>query len=137
LGKLLKDFGLHSEEDVYVRVGYGRLETRHMIERLAPSLSKALPRLRRTRRKVLPFYKRSSIRQQRMKKSGSLISVDGMDDVLVYYAKCCNPIPAIRLSALSPGTRDNRASVGLSQSFEFDQARRLEVAWNALKPARP
>ena len=35
---LLKDFGLHNADEVFVRVGYGKMEPKHILERLAPEL---------------------------------------------------------------------------------------------------
>lgn len=135
--KLLKDFGLHSEEDVYVRVGYGRLETRHMVERLAPDLIQTPAKAKEAEGENPSFLQKVfKSAQQKMKKSGSLISVDGMDDVLVYYAKCCNPIPGDPIVGFI--TRGRGITVHRSdcrKAFEFDQARRLDVAWNTAAAA--
>lgn len=135
--KLLKDFGLHSEEDVYVRVGYGRLETRHIVERLAPDLIQTPAKAKETEGESPSFLQKVfKSAQQKMKKSGSLISVDGMDDVLVYYAKCCNPIPGDPIVGFI--TRGRGITVHRSdcrKAFEFDQARRLDVAWNTAAAA--
>lgn len=135
--KLLKDFGLHSEEDVYVRVGYGRLETRHMVERLAPDLIQTPAKAKESDGENPSFLQKVfKSAQQKMKKSGSLISVDGMDDVLVYYAKCCNPIPGDPIVGFI--TRGRGITVHRSdcrKAFEFDQARRLDVAWNTAAAA--
>lgn len=131
--KLLKDFGLQNEDDVYVRVGYGRLETRHLVERLAPDLTNA-PVKEKGKTDDSPTFLQKVFKsaQQKMKKSGSLISVDGMDDVLVYYAKCCNPIPGDPIVGFI--TRGRGITVHRSdcrKAFEFDQDRKLEVAWTA------
>lgn len=129
--KLLKDFGLHSEDDVYVRVGYGRLETKHIVDRLAPELKSGAKTKEKEEEKASFLQKVFKSAQQRIKKTGSLISVDGMDDVLVYYAKCCNPIPGDPIVGFI--TRGRGITVHRSdcrKAFEFDQARRLDVAWN-------
>ena len=55
-----------------------------------------------------------------------------MDDVLVYFAKCCNPHPQGSLSSdLSP--RGRGVTVHRSdcrRAFEFDQMRKVDVEWN-------
>jgi guanosine-3',5'-bis(diphosphate) 3'-pyrophosphohydrolase len=66
-----------------------------------------------------------------MKKSGSLISVGGMDDVLVYFAKCCTPIPGDPIVGFI--TRGRGVTVHRSdcrKAFEFDQMRKVDVDWN-------
>lgn len=68
---------------------------------------------------------------QKAKKSGSLISVSGMDDMLVHYARCCHPIPGDPIVGFI--TRGRGITVHRSdcpKAFEFDQIRRVDVEWN-------
>lgn len=127
--KLLKDFGLHNEEEVYVRVGYGKMEPRHMVERLAPHLLSS-PQKEKEEEKPSFMQKVLKNAQAKVRKTGSLISVSGMDDVLVYYAKCCNPIPGDPIVGFI--TRGRGITIHRSdcrKAFEFDQDRRVDVQW--------
>ena len=137
--EFLKDFGIHSEDELYIRVGYGRIETRTLVERLAPDLVQ--PGAAAVKAKEEPTFIQKVFKSaaQKMKKSGSLVTVSGMDDVLVYYAKCCNPIPGDPIVGFI--TRGRGITVHRSdcrKAFEFDQDRRVDVDWssnNATMPA--
>ncbi|MFN7729452.1 MAG: RelA/SpoT family protein [Bdellovibrio sp.] len=124
------DFGLHSEEELFVRVGYGKLEPKTVRERLAPDL---LPDSTSPKTKEEPTFIQKVFKSaaQKIRKSGSLVKVSGMEDVLVYYAKCCNPIPGDSIIGFI--TRGRGITVHRSdcrKAFEFDQDRRVEIEWN-------
>lgn len=128
--QLLKDFGLHNDDEVYVRVGYGKMEPRHIVERLAPGLGNQTVKPKEEEK---PSFMQKVLKsaQAKSRKTGSLISVSGMDDVLVYYAKCCNPIPGDGIVGFI--TRGRGITVHRSdcrKAFEFDQDRRVDVAWS-------
>jgi guanosine-3',5'-bis(diphosphate) 3'-pyrophosphohydrolase len=128
--KLKKDFGIHDDDEVLVRVGYGKMEPRILLERIAPELlaSQGKPEEKKNPNFMQKVFKSAA---QKMKKSGSLISVGGMDDVLVYFAKCCTPIPGDPIVGFI--TRGRGVTVHRSdcrKAFEFDQMRKVDVDWN-------
>lgn len=132
--KLLKDFGIHSEEDFLVKVGYGKLEPRHVVERLAPDLAVNPQKANRSEEAETPSFLQKVFKsaQAKTRKSGSLISVSGMDDILVHYAKCCNPIPGdVIIGFISRGRGITVHRTDCRKAFEFDQDRRVDVQWNA------
>lgn len=126
--KLLKDQGCSILEDLYVKVGYGTITAQQVIERLIPNAKTTDPA------KEEGSFLQRAIRAavQRTKKTSSLIRVDGMDDVLVRFAKCCSPIPGesiIGFITLGRGIIIHRA--GCTKALELDQDRRIDVEWNA------
>ncbi len=131
--KFKKDFGIHDDDEILVRVGYGKLEPRVVRERLAPDLVTGEPEVNEAAKEKDTFFQRVvNAATQKVKKSGSLISVSGMDDVLVHYARCCNPIPGDPIVGFI--TRGRGISVHRSdcrKAFEFDQLRKVDVGWNA------
>ncbi len=125
--KLLKDEGCSILEDLYVKVGYGAITPQQIISRLMPSTS-AAPAKEEEQSFLQKAFKAAV---QRTKKSSSLIRVDGMDDVLVRFAKCCSPIPGdsiVGFITLGRGIMIHRADC--SKAFELDQARRIDVEWS-------
>lgn len=126
----LKDFGIHSEEELMVRLGYGRLEAKTVIERLAPELIQGGDDNKEKRDEPNFMQKVIKSAAQKLRKSGSLISVSGMDDVLVYYAKCCNPIPGDPIVGfITRGRGITVHRTDCRKAFEFDQDRKVDVAW--------
>lgn len=129
--KLLKEQGCSNTEDLYVKVGYGTITPQQVIERLLPN--RGTP----AKTEESSFLQRAfKAAVQRTKKSSSLIRVDGMDDVLVRFAKCCSPIPGdaiVGYITLGRGIMIHRADC--TKAYELDQARRIDVEWSG-DPAR-
>jgi guanosine-3',5'-bis(diphosphate) 3'-pyrophosphohydrolase len=128
--KLKKDFGIHDDEEVLVRVGYGKMEPRNIVERLAPEILNQPVEENKSQK---PSFLQNVFKaaRQKVRKSGSLINVSGMDDVLVHYGRCCNPIPGDSIVGFI--TRGRGITVHRSdcrKAFEFDQLRRVDVEWN-------
>jgi len=127
----LKDFGLHEEEEAFVRVGYGKLEPRVILEKIASELLVAPVEESEKKTEASSFmqtvFKNAA---QKSKKSNSLISVSGMDDVLVHYAKCCNPIPGdVIIGFITRGRGITVHRTDCKKAFEFDQLRKVDVEW--------
>ena len=73
-------------EDLFVAVGYGKVSARQVLSRLLPPEKLAEPAEAEKPRPVVDAVRRFlSRRDERIK-------VKGTDDLLVYRAKCCNPI---------------------------------------------
>ncbi|HEY2737410.1 MAG TPA: bifunctional (p)ppGpp synthetase/guanosine-3',5'-bis(diphosphate) 3'-pyrophosphohydrolase, partial [Thermoanaerobaculia bacterium] len=88
LATYLQEEGLSKADDLYVRVGFGKTETRHVLERVLGTEKLEEPaekpsRLRQAVSKILPFGSGA----------GGPITVKGHGDLLAYLAKCCNPLP--------------------------------------------
>ncbi|QDK45162.1 GTP pyrophosphokinase [Bdellovibrio sp. ZAP7] len=124
----LKDFGLKDVEELYVTVGYGKLETRVLVERLSPeNIAKEAAKTEDST--FMERVMRAATHKTR--KTNSLVSVDGMDDMLVHYAKCCHPIPGDPIVGfISRGRGITIHRSDCSKAFEFDQLRKVDVAWN-------
>lgn len=125
--KFLKDNGAHGLDELYIKVGYGKLETRHIVDRLAPKSQSIDPKPPETSfmEKILKSA------SQKMRRTKSLISVEGMDDMLVHFAKCCSPIPGdsiIGFISRGRGVAIHRSDC--KKAFELDQLRKVDVAWN-------
>jgi guanosine-3',5'-bis(diphosphate) 3'-pyrophosphohydrolase len=128
LQQMLKDFGIHKVEELLIRIGYGRIEPKTVVERLAPELLKATPK---EEGGVSSFISRVFDSARKKKKAGSLIKVDGYDDMLIHFARCCNPLPGDPIVGFI--TRGRGISVHRSdcpKTFDFDADRKVEVEWN-------
>lgn len=135
MAELLKDFGIPEENEVLVRLGYGKLEPRVVLERLAPELLRDKDKSNANAEKSdEPSFLQRVVRSanQKAKKTGSLVSVGGMDDLLIHFAKCCNPIPGDAIVGFI--TRGRGVAVHCSncrKAFDFDQMRKVDVSWTA------
>lgn len=131
-GELFEDFvkaeGVHGLDELYIKIGYGKLETRHLVTKLVPE-NVAKNEAKSDDVSFMEKIAKAAVVKSR--KSNSLISVDGMDDVLVHYARCCNPIPGDPITGfISRGRGITIHRSDCSKAFEFDSERKVDVAWN-------
>lgn len=130
--KFKKDHGIHDDDEVLVRVGYGKLEPRVLLERLAPELLNQNAEEAPVKEKGSFLSNVFKSATQKAKKSGSLIAVSGMDNVLVHYARCCNPIPGDAIVGfITRGRGITVHRTDCRKAFEFDQMRKVDVDWNS------
>ncbi|HSA24359.1 MAG TPA: RelA/SpoT family protein, partial [Myxococcota bacterium] len=131
--KAAQQLGFKDVEEMLIRLGYGRLATIRVIELLLPP-DKAEER-REAEQKNLDEQKPSRITQifkRPGRKSKSGILVEGLDDVLVRFAKCCNPIPGDPLvGVITRGRGVTIHNRGCRRVASSDQNRLIEVKWDS------
>ncbi len=128
--KLLKDHGCSIADDLYVKVGYGTLTPQAVIQEL--KIDVPVDKDVTAKEEESGYLKRAfQAAIGKKKQSASLVVVDGLNDVLVRFAKCCNPIPGdsiLGFITLGRGIVIHRADC--PKAFELDQDRRIDVSWS-------
>jgi GTP pyrophosphokinase len=126
--KFARDHGCNSEEDLLVKVGYGTITPQTVVK----GLQIQLPQEKEPAKEESGFIKKAfQAAIGRKRQSASLITVDGMSDVLVRFARCCNPIPGdsiLGFITLGRGIVIHRADC--PKGFELEQDRRIDVEWS-------
>ncbi|WRS28245.1 bifunctional (p)ppGpp synthetase/guanosine-3',5'-bis(diphosphate) 3'-pyrophosphohydrolase [Oscillospiraceae bacterium MB08-C2-2] len=89
LNKISKNQHLNSAEEFFAAIGYGGI-----------SLSKIMPRIKEMYQQNYKVSHEEELKRQlektasqRPRKAASGVIVEGLDSVLVKFAKCCNPLP--------------------------------------------
>jgi GTP diphosphokinase / guanosine-3',5'-bis(diphosphate) 3'-diphosphatase len=85
LNKVVSDYGLQKPEDIYAAVGFGKIAPRQILSALFPELAPESD----SKLKVSAI---PSVVRRVFKQADSAITIKGQDGLLVYRAKCCNPI---------------------------------------------
>ncbi|GAM08206.1 GTP pyrophosphokinase [Geobacter sp. OR-1] len=127
--KLAVDFGLVADDDLMAAVGYGKLSSHQLIGKLIPA-EKLEQQQERKESRV------GKVIEKLTRKSSSAIQINGVDDVLVRFGKCCNPVPGDDIIGFI--TRGRGVTVHTSDcplARESDPERRIDVAWNRDKRA--
>ena len=125
--KLANDSGLSKIEDLYAAVGFGRFSARQLLARLFQEPGKAAeqeatdagPTLVKTVKRMLGFGEAPLI-------------VKGYDDLLVYRAKCCNPIPGDEIVGYitrGRGVAVHTRTCPNVQNLMYQTERRIAVEW--------
>ncbi len=122
----LRKSGANDLEDLYVRIGYGKVLPRQVVKALEPEAESVDEKI--TEDSFLSKAYKSAV--QRKKKSRSIISVDGMDDILVRFAKCCTPIPGDPIKGfISRGRGITIHKSDCEKIFAIDNDRSVDVEW--------
>ncbi len=123
LSKVAVELGVKKSDDLLAAVGYGKISARSILGKLVPAEeleeSREGPASPVARRNVLP-------RDEKIK-------VTGFDDLLVYRARCCNPIRGEKIAGYV--TRGKGVSVHATScpnvlNLLYDPDRRIEVVWD-------
>lgn len=126
--KYAREQGCNSEEDLLVKVGYGAVTPQDVVH----ALQIQVPEKPEAGKEEVGFLKKAfQAAIGRKRQSASLITVDGMSDVLVRFAKCCNPIPGdsiLGFITLGRGIVIHRADC--PKAFELEPDRRIDVEWS-------
>ncbi|MBK6696810.1 MAG: bifunctional (p)ppGpp synthetase/guanosine-3',5'-bis(diphosphate) 3'-pyrophosphohydrolase [Myxococcales bacterium] len=129
-GELRKVFGelkVQNVEEMFIGIGYGKIKPTEIIEVLVPKSSEgeAPPPDSLREGRIEGFVRK-------VKGDDGGIKINGMDDVLVRYARCCNPLPGDDiLGFITRGRGITIHRRGCSKAFDTDPARRVEIAWDA------
>ena len=121
--RVAREYGCALADDVYAGIGYGKFSARQVLAKLAPS-AKLEP--------VQVSRLASSVKRALGVGSDGAIQVDGHDDLMVYRAKCCNPIRGEEIIGYI--TRGKGIAVHAKhctnvQNLMYDANRRIEVEW--------
>ena len=118
--KIYDEYGLNSLEDLMVSVGYGKISPKHVVRLFLPEeidRGEEIP-AEKPKKKAPPI-------------STPGISLTGIEDVMVHYAKCCNPIPGDEIVGyISRGRGINIHTAQCPHIQEFDSERVVDVQWS-------
>jgi GTP pyrophosphokinase len=122
--RVATEFGFVAEEDLLAAIGYGKLSCNQVLGKLLPEEKLAETREQKETRV-------SKVLGKLNKKSSSAIQVNGIDDVMVRFGKCCNPLPGDEVVGfITRGRGVTIHTADCSFAMESDPDRRLEVTWN-------
>ncbi len=85
LERVFSAYGCQRVEDLYPLVGFGKIAARQVLSQLFPDVSP--PPEEKAKHSAF-----ASVVKRVLGKADSTITVKGLDGLLVYRAKCCNPI---------------------------------------------
>jgi GTP pyrophosphokinase len=141
LGKIAKsalegvasEYGYSKMEDLYAALGYGRFSARQILSKVAPGEVKEEPPEEKPQAE--PNYAGSPAAPPmpgRPREGDGVIKVRGMDDLLVYRAKCCNPIRGeaiVGYVTRGKGVAVHSRVCPNVQNLMYDVERKIEVEW--------
>ncbi len=124
LEKVASEYGYGKMEDLYAALGYGRFSARQILGKIAPEIvtEEAPPPPPETQQP-------GTLQRQR---ESAVLKVSGVDDLMVYRAKCCNPIRGeaiVGYVTRGKGVAVHSKMCPNVQNLFYDSERKIEVEW--------
>ncbi|NIQ38181.1 MAG: TGS domain-containing protein, partial [Proteobacteria bacterium] len=124
MAKVASHFSFHEADDLLAAVGYGKISANQVIGRLVPSE-------RLEKQKAREETRLTRLLKRVTKKPHDAIVVKGVEDVMIRFAGCCNPVPGdsvVGYITRGRGVTVHAATCGTVLSD--DAGRRVEVEWD-------
>jgi GTP pyrophosphokinase len=138
LDRVAGEYGYSKIEDLYAGLGYGRFSARQVLSKIAPGTVKEEDD---EGQPAAPTDLVVPIAPARQADADAAIKVRGVDDLLVYRAKCCNPIRGeaiVGYVTRGKGVAVHSKMCHNVQSLMYDVERKIEVEWaRAMEDAFP
>ncbi|OFW41338.1 MAG: GTP pyrophosphokinase, partial [Acidobacteria bacterium RIFCSPLOWO2_12_FULL_67_14] len=127
LAKFASEYGSQKVDELLTHIGYGKLSARTVLQKAVPA---AVLKEKPKESGVVSAVKRVL----RSTPADDRIKVRGTDEVLVFRAKCCNPIRGERIVGYitrGKGVSVHSASCPNVLNLMFDPDRRIDVEWDS------
>jgi GTP pyrophosphokinase len=128
LERVAAEYGLGKAEDLYASLGYGKFSARQVLQKSAPEQVAEEPAPAAHVVEPAP----SQGKDYKQKDDDAVIKVHGVDDVMVYRAKCCNPIKGegiVGYVTRGKGIAVHSRTCPNVQNLMYDSERKIEVDW--------
>ena len=133
LQKLCAEYGLSKLDDLYAAVGFGKYSARQVLSRYFGEPGKEAEK---TTEDTQPTLVKTVKRMLGMGEAPLIVK--GYDDLLVFRAKCCNPIPGddiIGYVTRGRGVAVHTRTCPNVQNLLYQTERRIAVAWGGERTA--
>ncbi len=128
--KALADNGVKTVDDLFALIGYGTLSSKQLLGKLVPA--------DRLREKAPDGFVAAAVKRAfGGGASAEKIKVRGSDDVLVFRARCCNPIRGEKIVGYitrGKGVSVHSATCPNVVNLLYDPERRIDVEWDKAAP---
>ena len=135
--RVANDYGLGSEPELIAGVGFGKYSARVVLNKLEPGSTMAAEAEAEAGAPVIGNVlgqMSEAVKRVFFGKGSDSLQVEGQDDLLVYRARCCNPIRGEEI--IGYVTRGKGVAVHARvcpnvQNLLYESDRRIQVEWGA------
>ncbi|MEQ8197952.1 MAG: bifunctional (p)ppGpp synthetase/guanosine-3',5'-bis(diphosphate) 3'-pyrophosphohydrolase [Clostridiaceae bacterium] len=133
--KLLKRYNLHSQEDIFAAVGNGTVSASVVISRLKEEEHDEKALLDNVNKSIEESSNKTEKKSASDKAYG--ITVKGLNNLMVRFAKCCNPVPGdsiIGYVTKGRGVSIHRSDCSnVAELKDSEETRIVDVSWGTSK----
>jgi len=122
--KALSDLGVLKGDDVFALIGYGKLAAKNLLSKIVPS---------EKLREKPPEGPVTAAVKRVLGTGEEKIKVKGFDDLMVFRARCCNPIRGEKIVGYitrGKGVSVHSATCPNVVNLLYDPERRIDVEWD-------
>jgi GTP pyrophosphokinase len=128
--RVANDYGVGGEKDLLAGIGFGKYSSRQVLHKLEPSLIAPVAPDTET-----PDGKAAgeTVRKLHLNPRTEALEVEGQNDLLVYRARCCNPIRGeeiIGYVTRGRGVAVHARRCSNVQNLLYEADRRISVEWS-------
>jgi guanosine-3',5'-bis(diphosphate) 3'-pyrophosphohydrolase len=141
--RIANEYGLSAEQDLLAGIGFGKYSARQILNKLEPGSTmpaESEPKEPGSVGNTLSHMS-EAVKRVFFGKGSDSLQVEGQDDLLVYRARCCNPIRGeeiIGYVTRGKGVAVHARSCPNVQNLLYEADRRIEVEWSeAAGPTSP
>jgi GTP pyrophosphokinase len=123
MDKVVEHFGFKSADDLIANVGYGKITPLQVVRRFTSQEEE-------TEKAQTSLFNKLIGRVRKKKPKGGVV-VKGVDDVLIRFGKCCQPVPGdaiVGYITRGYGVTVHRTSC--VNALKMNPERQIEVEWN-------
>jgi guanosine-3',5'-bis(diphosphate) 3'-pyrophosphohydrolase len=129
LQRIASDYGLGRPDDLMAGIGYGKYSARQVLAKLAPAGTEPVPDGDEAQETAGGI---TSVVRRVFGGEHNALTVKGQGDLLVYRARCCNPIRGeaiVGYVTRGKGVAVHALSCPNVVNLMYEPERRIEVAW--------
>jgi GTP pyrophosphokinase len=128
---LLKKMSLSNLDDLYAAIGYGGMTSNQVLQKILDEYRKNVKA-----EKTELTVDKTETKARGKKKVDQGIKVDGMDNLLIKFSRCCNPVPGDKIVGYitrGRGVSIHRTDCPNVISNLYDRERLIEVKWEGFQ----
>ena len=133
--RVAQEYGLTQQNELLAGIGFGKFSARQVLNKLEPgSTSAAEPHHEGPIAQTLDHMS-DAVKRVFFGRGSESLQVEGQDDLLVYRARCCNPIRGeeiIGYVTRGKGVAVHARSCPNVQNLLYESDRRIQVEWAPL-----
>lgn len=124
LDQLIRSSKESSLDELYAAIGYGKINVPDLLAKVFPDQTHTPSESGESTTDIINKPPAPN------KGSGSGVLVSGLDNILVTFGKCCNPLPGEEIFGfITRGRGVSVHRVDCSRALDLDPARRIHVSW--------
>ena len=127
--RIASDYGLGRQDDLMAGIGYGKYSARQVLAKLSPAAGQPLADHEETKENESAV---TSVVRRVFGSDNNTITVKGSGDLLVYRARCCNPIRGeaiVGYVTRGKGVAVHAVSCPNVVNLMYEPERRIDVSW--------